>query len=648
MKILLCFICLFLNICAYSQEPTYTKYKYPMYPGDSIWQQYTTNKERMSVLQIKENQLVSIPTQELLDVLLKFPLWNEVLISGNLRNDFDDLAKKQNTFKELKCRTDFISALIEKEKALLRAVREIDTHRLTEKGDFAFICFITDMIASNDDVVRLMNNEQRSLLSSTIYEKDTVMKQYPDVFGGICQLPMMELKGKLNLQQKQRNALLSSPSYYSVNVYTPNGTFVPGVKRMTGYNVSYSASDSIQLRNYIYSAYNGAIMLRVPSWKYDAPGYTWHTSETGEEVIFNYATILADTLYWSDGSYIEAPEEYGSKVVYDSRGDFSAVKVDANWYISKWGHRGPLVRHHPRNIPDGLESSLGFTLYTYPNSDLRFYMPCPTLSICGDILVSSNGTYSIPDLPSWCSVVWSVSDSYYNSHLQQNYPNANQCTITNSPSHEMVNGTLTATLYYNGHAVLTKSKTINSYITFKGYYIKSGSSSEYPINLPDFLYTSKGGSIEVHSLNLIGATANYEGSVEPTSWNLDSTNGILTVNFPPSGGAIIYQISLGGIFYYLTMISSDSTGVFSVVQNNQTLDISLMPESSAVFMRKTISDENTSWLLEVYSVSSGRSLFSKKISGNSCSVDKSSLPPGIYLLNATVGKNKYAEKIVIE
>ena len=112
----------------------------------------------------------------------------------------------------------------------------------------------------------------------------------------------------------------------------------------------------------------------------------------------------------------------------------------------------------------------------------------------------------------------------------------------------MVNGTLTATLYYNGHAVLTKSKIINSYITFKGYYIKSGSSSEYPINLPDFLYTSKGGSIEVHSLNLIGATANYEGSVEPTSWNLDSTNGILTVNFPPSGGAIIYQISLGGIF----------------------------------------------------------------------------------------------------
>lgn len=120
MKILLCFICLFLNLCVYSQEPTYTKYRYPMYPGDSIWQQYTTNKERMSMLQIKENQLVSIPTQELLDVLLKFPLWNEVLISGNLRNDFDDLAKKQNSFKELKCRTDFISALIEKEKALLR------------------------------------------------------------------------------------------------------------------------------------------------------------------------------------------------------------------------------------------------------------------------------------------------------------------------------------------------------------------------------------------------------------------------------------------------------------------------------------------------------------------------------------------------
>lgn len=87
------------------------------------------------------------------------------------------------------------------------------------------------------------------------------------------------------------------------------------------------------------------------------------------------------------------------------------------------------------------------------------------MSICGPIELDNSSTFYIEDLPSGCSVKWSISDNNYNNptYLRQDNPLFNQCSIVKSQDKSLNNATLTAEISYGGKvlAILSK-KGINS------------------------------------------------------------------------------------------------------------------------------------------------------------------------------------------
>jgi len=61
----------------------------------------------------------------------------------------------------------------------------------------------------------------------------------------------------------------------------------------------------------------------------------------------NYNT--SEDIYWTDGSYMEVPESIATKVSYDQSGNHSAIRINSEWYQSKWGPSA-LVKHHPNDV----------------------------------------------------------------------------------------------------------------------------------------------------------------------------------------------------------------------------------------------------------------------------------------------------------
>ena len=91
-------------------------------------------------------------------------------------------------------------------------------------------------------------------------------------------------------------------------------------------------------------------MIEYHSYKYNCHAYAWHVSEGGDKVWIGGYFVTTEDIYWADGSYTEVAENVATKVSYHQDGNHSAVRLNSTWYQSKWGN-GPLVRHHPNDVP---------------------------------------------------------------------------------------------------------------------------------------------------------------------------------------------------------------------------------------------------------------------------------------------------------
>lgn len=141
------------------------------------------------------------------------------------------------------------------------------------------------------------------------------------------------------------------------NVITPNNSTVQDVYSLISNDVSYSSCQLAALASDLSSNYNGAELIDAPSDKYNCHAYAWHVSEGGNKVWMGFNSYAAEDIYWTDYSYIEVDESIATKVSYHESGNHSAIRINSDWYQSKWGN-GPLVKHHPNNVPIGYQPSL--------------------------------------------------------------------------------------------------------------------------------------------------------------------------------------------------------------------------------------------------------------------------------------------------
>ncbi|MCL1937728.1 MAG: hypothetical protein FWF52_04950, partial [Candidatus Azobacteroides sp.] len=185
-------------------------------------------------------------------------------------------------------------------------------------------------------------------------------------------------------------------------VYTPKGSLVPDTEirpeQLTSYDIAY-------IMQYMATSYPNAVIIGNPTTTYNCHAYAWYMSEGGVPSVWMGLTTNPTPIYWNDGSYVETTEKgNGLKVSYDNppyngndMDNHSAITTAENGvFISKWGSY-PLVRH-----------AKDYTPYTY--SSLHYFKKNtspPTLSGPSSVCSGSTATFTLANLPSGCTVVWS-------------------------------------------------------------------------------------------------------------------------------------------------------------------------------------------------------------------------------------------------
>lgn len=621
---------LFTSLLAFSNVNKDMTFDYPIKPGTKEWSKYNSTLERIKLLQIPNSELKELSTEFLLNICLDYPYLPEVCLDDNYQENYNIITSQFNGFQELINRSDFFDVLLKKNGELMKMAPDMKNKESSDRFDYSFQCFIVEFMMTQKPIVNSYIYSGRLL---EIYNNNRIVRQEnKDVFWWINDIPS-EILESIS-QGYQSN---TSGSYSAVTIMTPNGSTVSDTYSWVGSDLVSSDPEYISHMQ-ILSNHPNATLNDYPSKKYNCHGYAWHVSEGGSKVWIGLSTETAEDIYWQDESYIQVPEAIGEKVSY--YGNHSAIRLSSSLYKSKWG-AGVLATHSPNDVP---------SIYLNGSTTKKFYVRRPYTSFTGPTLVTSNGTYTITNLSNGYTVEWALSDSYYNSNcLQANYPSANQCVITASSSHQMVNGTLTATIKKSGYTVTTLTKSVSAYTGFYGTYYNGKTTKQ--VNLPYPLYVLPSTYVVINSPNLIGATLSYQGSATPSALQYFSTIGMLRFGMPSNVGAtLVITVTSNGDTYYLPVIVASNVYGLSVSVSSGLLNVSLVRDETDDFYKKSQLSllETMSWRIEVYNASTGKKVYSQNKFSLSNYIQTTGWKPGVYIVCAIIGEDVFNEKVVIK
>lgn len=276
------------------------------------------------------------------------------------------------------------------------------------------------------------------------------------------------------------------------------------------------------------------------------------------------------------------------------------------------------------------------------------------INILGSHPTSSTYCYSVENLPSGYTVEWSLSDSYYNQHcLQQNYPAPNQCTITYSTGHYMINATLTATIKYNGNTIQTLTKTVYAYDDLHGQYTSDNLSGE--IDGTHRFYVKPNVISTITSPMFQGASVGYDYSgTIPTTFNFSVGQRKLYFTMPANnnGKPVIINVEdLCGNYFKLYAMPYNSY-YMNITYGDGSIDIEMKEtvadgsKSDALKMMNTADDQT--WQYEIWSSAMGTLKASQTVSSRSATISTAGWPKGVYVIKARIGKEEVTEKFVVK
>lgn len=295
---------------------------------------------------------------------------------------------------------------------------------------------------------------------------------------------------------------------------------------------------------------------------------------------------------------------------------------------------------------DGLEAAVCNAWYAVGVGD--------DLEIIGPKLINNSGTFSVDGLPSGFTVEWKLSDSYYNQHcLQQSYPAQNQCTITYSAGHYMINATLTATIKYNGNTIQTLTKTVCAYDDIHGQYTSDNLSGE--IDGTHRFYVKPNVISTITSPMFQGASVGYDYSgTIPTTFNFSVGQQKLYFTMPANnnGKPVIINVEdICGNHYKLYAMPYNSY-YMNIAYSDGSIDIE-MKETVAKDIRSDVlktmeTTDNQTWQYEIWSTSKGTLKAAQTVYTRSTTISTAGWPKGVYVIKARIGKEEVTEKFVVK
>jgi len=149
-------------LCANAQEET--KWDYPIKPGTEEWNNLTTEKARISALQIPENIITKMSTENLIDACINFPLFGYYSAFSTPQEGFNIMFSRFNIFNKI-CKKDSIGQYLVKiyEDAEMNGWRQM-AYKFDNKYWTLKLTYLEYLIAQKEVISKLNQKDKVKLL----------------------------------------------------------------------------------------------------------------------------------------------------------------------------------------------------------------------------------------------------------------------------------------------------------------------------------------------------------------------------------------------------------------------------------------------------------------------------------------------------
>lgn len=361
------------------------------------WAELNSLEERFKYFNLPESQVKELPTESLLQLVVKFPLNYLILAYNDPSCAVQLVFDNSNVHKEFVKRDKAASILV---NYFSKHHGTADKERPTTEYNFIDEVFIEYFLISG--LIDITNEKQN--LISAISKKKELNEVDPSMNSAFTMSILDEMGYYIN------------PTYTATTVSTTSTTiYTPTYQSLVGLNRPELSQDQINCYNYrVIIAHPNAISVATATAKYNCHSFAWYYSSPTNTIWLNKTTDgdpsgpIQINKYWDSSTgnvvFSSCSEEEAERVYY-SDGDHSAyVLSSTSQVISKWG-LGPLMVHDVLDCP-------------YPTTNLRYFKFTPrespyysTANLSGNtsFVVGSMQEYQVTDYAPNISHSWSVT-----------------------------------------------------------------------------------------------------------------------------------------------------------------------------------------------------------------------------------------------
>lgn len=339
---LLCMVLIFsfnmkiVNAERYAEDKNaVTQFEYSLTPGTDMWAQLN-HGERVLSLQIPQEILENIETKELVDIVLDYPCFIDMIFYNTYQEGFQIVKEHFNGLQELFKRSDAASYL-------LSQYEDIDINQIMcindtneQFNDLLKVVYIETMLAQTEMILTL-NESELSELEMLAEKNYNIQVNNSDKLASLATSAFY-----ITLAEQQGIETIDT----TTTVRTPNGSMVTVIRR-TGTDYAYNVRTAI--KNTIETEYPGASVVGDATIKYNCHAYAWAGSTS--------YWMNDPSKYWEDGSYTlqtwNSPSVVGQKAYYGGEGKEHSgvvIRLSGNTIKSKWGEQS-LVEHSVSSCP---------------------------------------------------------------------------------------------------------------------------------------------------------------------------------------------------------------------------------------------------------------------------------------------------------
>jgi hypothetical protein len=261
-------------------------YDYPVKPGTAGWKAFTTHDEMLKACQIPEDILKNMSTKGLVETVLEYPLYGDMMAYDSIQQGFEAVASQFNGLSELLNRKDAGTELL----AIYSKMNPLDIKENwgdIQKGAYGFSIASVEILLAQNKILDNLNEIQLGDLLIEARSKYTA-KQQSAIYG------QLSLDNTQQLIERGSQRHYTSRQYNSY-VYTPKGTAVAVIVDRP----EMSAAEIAYWNSWVRSNYPFATIVAPATNKYNCHSYAWYSQSYST----NNKWMNDPSAYWKDGSY---------------------------------------------------------------------------------------------------------------------------------------------------------------------------------------------------------------------------------------------------------------------------------------------------------------------------------------------------------